>query len=159
MTTANDRGFADMMRGLRMSLAEARIALRSANDDMAVTKALAESRVIEEVGGEKALGANAEARERALTLALAQSASYQAGLQRLREMEARVERLQAEVDAVRDARRESEWRVRERLAQVLEMGSLEITGAEPTERAAFDAVVDNAIVDRVTEQAAASLIA
>jgi hypothetical protein len=55
----------------RQQLAEARIGLRLAQDVYDLVKAQAAQRIIEAAGGAKHMGANAEDRERALTIALA----------------------------------------------------------------------------------------
>ena len=55
---------------LRSELADARIERREAQDSYDDAKAQAEQRVIDAAGGAKRLGANAEDRARAVTLAL-----------------------------------------------------------------------------------------
>lgn len=98
---------------LRADLANARIALREAKDHYETTRAICELAV-------QTTGKNAEDRKRELTVALADDPRHTRALSRLRACETQLDRIQAEIDAAEDARREREWAIRERLANSLE---------------------------------------
>ena len=104
----------------RQRLAAARIALRDAQDHHDLTKAQAEQRIIEAAGGAKNLGANAEDRSRAVTLALADDPAYCAALAAFREAQAEVDRVQADVDDAIDQRRKLDRQSRDRASAALE---------------------------------------
>lgn len=104
----------------RQRLAAARIALRDAQDHHDLAKAQAEQRIIEAAGGAKNLGANAEDRTRAMTLALADDPAYCAALAALREAQAEVDRMQADVDDAIDQRRKLDRQSRDRASAALE---------------------------------------
>ena len=128
----------------RTQLAEARIALRDAEDVHRYAQADAEARVIAAAGDPKQLGANAEERARALLLALKDDALFQAARVNLRRCQADVDRLQAQLDDEIDVRRKADRDSRDRLSAVLERLSIrrdEATDAvtvlaTPTQRAA-----------------------
>lgn len=103
----------------RTQLATAKIALRAAQDHYDLTKAQAEQRSIEAAGGIKNLGANAEDRTRALTLALAQDAAYTESLTVLRQAQAAVDRWQADVDDAIDQRRTLDRESRDRASAAI----------------------------------------
>jgi hypothetical protein len=134
----------DRIQDVRTRLTETRITAREAREDFATTRAMAETRIIEKVGGEKALGANAEARERALLPALRSDDDYIGCLAAVRELEATAERLEAELEGLRDERREREWAVRLRLVQALERRGALGDGANGTDPddTSFDDVGD-----------------
>lgn len=69
-----------MLSIARLNQARAAIRLAEAESALVLAKAQAEARVIEAAGGEKELGSNAEARQRALTIALAADPEYQAAV-------------------------------------------------------------------------------
>lgn len=104
----------------RQQLAAARIALRNAQDHHDLTKTQAEQRIIEAAGGAKNLGANAEDRSRAATLALADDPTYCAALAAFREAQAEVDRVQAEVDDAIDRRRKLDRQSRDRASAAIE---------------------------------------
>ena len=108
----------------RTHLATARIALRAAQDHYDVTRAQAEQRIIEAAGGTKNLGANAEDQTRALTIALAEDAAYTESLTVLRQAQAKVDRLQAEVDDTIDQRRTLDRASRDRASAAIEQLAL-----------------------------------
>jgi hypothetical protein len=121
----------------RQRLAVARIALREVQDHYELIKAQAEQRIIEAAGGTKNLGANAEDRTRALTLALAQDSDHAAALTLLRQAQAEVDRLQAEVDDAIDQRRKLDRASRDRASAAIETLAL-----LPTERVPLALVAD-----------------
>ena len=123
---------------VRTDLAEARIALRDAQDAYDETKALVEQRIVAAAGGAKELGANAEERARALTLAVQQDSDYIRALAVVREAQAAVDRLQANVDDAIDRRRSEERRSRDRLSAALE--GLGAAKSDPAERAIADRI-------------------
>lgn len=104
------------MLELRQQLAEARINLRSARDRFELTKALCEQRAI--VAG-RADGKNAEERSRNLTVALANDGDYGNALMELREAEAAVARIEAQIAEQEYELRVREVAARERLAEAL----------------------------------------
>ena len=104
----------------RQRLAAARIALRDAQDHHDLTRAQAEQRIIEAAGGTKNLGANAEDRSRAVTLALADDPAYCAALAAFREAQAEVDRVQADVDDAIDQRRKFDRASRDRASAAIE---------------------------------------
>lgn len=97
--------------------------LRSAVDGERAARLLAEREVIEAVGGAKGLGSNEAERERALGLALLAHPFYQQTLAALREAQRERDRAVAALESARDARRERELVVRERIAAALERGA------------------------------------
>ena len=103
----------------RTQLATAKIALRAAQDHYDLTKAQAEQRSIDAAGGSKHLGANTDDRTRALTLALAQDTAYRESLTVLRQAQATVDRLQAEVDDAIDQRRKLDRDSRDRASDAI----------------------------------------
>ena len=121
----------------RQRLAAARIALRDAQDHHDLTKAQAEQRIIEAAGGAKNLGVNAEDRSRALTLALAEDHAYTEGLTLLRQAQADVDRLQADVDDAIDQRRKLDRASRDRASAAIETLAL-----LPAERVPLSLVED-----------------
>lgn len=100
---------------LRIALAEAKIALRQAKDAHDISKAIAETNAIE--GGVN--GKNAEERTRNLTVALLEDNAYSNVLILLRDAEAKVDRLTAQIAVEEDAVRLNEARIREKLADAL----------------------------------------
>ena len=113
---------------IRLELADRRATLRLHEDALDFARALAETTIIAAAGagdlaaGEKALGSNQAARDRALELALGADTTYQAFHAEVRGCQHRVERLQAEVDGARDLRRDQELEVRRRLIELAESG-------------------------------------
>ena len=151
---------------VRRDLVAARIALRNASDELASARAAAEQRAIDaavaaaragangkEVDPEKALGGNERARERALTLALADDRDYQAVRLRVRALEEAVDLLEAELEDARDVRREREWEIRARLADALDNRGVQSDHAEasPEDDVAFDDAADEAVVEEAGE--------
>ena len=152
---------------VRRDLVAARIALRNASDELASARAAAEQRAIDaavataragangkkEVDPEKALGANERARERALTLALADDRDYQAVRLRVRGLEEAVDLLEAELEDARDVRREREWEIRARLAEALDGRGVQSDHAEasPEDDVAFDDAAEEAVVEEAGE--------
>ncbi len=123
----------------RQRLAAARIALREVQDHYELINAQAEQRIIDAAGGAKNLGANAEDRTRALTLALAQDRDHAAALTLLRQAQAEADRLQAEVDDAIDQRRKLDRASRDRASAAIETLAL-----LPAERAPLALVADPA---------------
>lgn len=101
---------------LRLDLAAARITLRQAKDELETAKAIAETTMIHNGA---AGGKNAEERARALIVALEGSTLYRDALSYLRESEALIDQLQAEIANEEDRMRADELRVREKLADAL----------------------------------------
>ena len=103
---------------LRYQLADARSALRAAQDEHDRIKAQAEQHTIDSAGA--ALGTNDKARDRALKLALDADPVYLAARQELRHQQARVDCLQAAVDDQINERRRADRDSRDRLTNALE---------------------------------------
>jgi hypothetical protein len=142
---------------LRKRVAALQIGVREAREDLVLVKAQGESRAIEAAGGEKQLGANAEARERALLIALAADEDYQRLTNVLRALERGATQLEAELEGERDIRREIEWGIRARLAAALdgrgihpENGHGEIADDQP--EADFEAAADAEAGDRLVAE-------
>ena len=76
--------------------------LAAAELDLALTGAQAENRAIEAAGGEKALGVNADARRRALLIALDEDKAYQEVHARHVHLLGNVRLAQAAIDALKD---------------------------------------------------------
>jgi hypothetical protein len=108
----------------RAQLAAARIALRAQQDHHERITAEAEQRSIDAAGGAKNLGANAEDRTRALTLALFEDHDYTESLMWLRAAQAEVDRLQAEIDDLIDQRRTLDRESRDRASAAIEQLAL-----------------------------------
>ena len=104
----------------RQQLAEARIALRRAQDMYDVVQAQAAQRITEAAGGPKGLGINSEDRERALTIALAADEETMIAQGTVRDYQAHVDRAQAQVDDEIDLRRMLDRASRDRLSTALE---------------------------------------
>lgn len=102
---------------LRLALAEAKIALRQAKDAHDVSRAIAEAAAIERLNGNA--GRNEAERARNLTIELLHDDAYSNVLVLLRDCEARVDRLHAEIAVADDQIRADELRVREKLADAL----------------------------------------
>lgn len=102
---------------LRIALAETRIALRQAKDAHEVSKAIAELSAAERLNGN--LGKNEAERTRNLTVALLEDNAYSNVLILLRDCEAKVDRLAAQIAVEEDAIRLNEARIREKLADAL----------------------------------------
>lgn len=105
------------LSNLRIALAEAKIALRPAKDYETIARAIAEQAAIERLNG--SAGKNEAERARNLTLALVDDNYYQNALTALRDAEAKVDRLTAEIAVEEDAIRLNEARIREKLADAL----------------------------------------
>lgn len=126
---------------LRIQLAEARIALSKARDTEKIARAAAEHHAIASLNG--SAGRNAEERERNLILALDKDEEYQRMLSMLRQREAAVERLEAQLEAARDVRRADEWRIRAKLADALWRNGVQSDEADPAGDAAWDDTSDS----------------
>ncbi len=109
-----------MSTSLRIQLAEARSALRDAQDRYDLVKAQAEQRIIEDAGGSKALGSNEDERKRALLLALEADEAYTNAHSTLRYTQAMVDLLQAKLDEQIEVRRSADRASRDRLSAALE---------------------------------------
>lgn len=105
------------LANLRIALAEAKIALRAAKDYETIARAIAEQAAIGELNG--SAGKNEAERARNLTIALYNDNYYQNSLTALRDAEAKVERLNAEIAVAEDEVRANEARIREKLADAL----------------------------------------
>jgi hypothetical protein len=101
---------------LRTDLAAARVALRQAKDAHEIMRAVAETDAIERGVAD---GKNADERARKLTVALLYHDGYNGSITYLRDREADVDRLQAEIAIEEDRLRAEELRVREKLADAL----------------------------------------
>jgi hypothetical protein len=112
---------------LRTDLAAARITLRQAKDELETAKAIAEQNYIMTLGGN--VGKNSEERERNLIIGLSGSSLYRDALSYLRESEASIDQLQAEIAIEEDRLRAEELRVREKLADAL-LGRRESTATD-----------------------------
>lgn len=125
---------------LRLQLAAVRDQLRQAKDILTLTQAEAEQRAIDRVAG--SYGKNEAERARFLMLELARDLDYRGALTAMRCAEAEVDRLEALLEAAKDARRVDEWAIRARLADAL------LTAQVPSDRAdlsgdgAFDDTAD-----------------
>lgn len=108
----------------RAQLAAARIALRAQQDHHERITAEAEQRIIDAAGGSKHLGPNTEDRARALTIALTNDATYTESLMWVRNAQAEVDRLQAEVDDLIDQRRKLDRASRDRASAAIEQLAL-----------------------------------
>ena len=109
---------------IRQQLAEARIGLRLAQDVYDVVKAQAAQRIIDAAGGAKNMGANADDRDRALTIALAADEECMIAQGTTRDYQAQVDRAQAHVDDEIDLRRMLDRASRDRLSTALEAVSI-----------------------------------
>ncbi len=89
-----------------------------------LAKAQAAQRIIEAAGGSKALGLNAEDRDRALIIALAADEECMTAESTARTYQAQVDRLQAQVDDEIDLRRTQDRASRDRLSTALEAVSI-----------------------------------
>ena len=89
----------------------------------ATARLLAEHETITAAGGAKGLGSNEAERERALGLALLAHSFYQQTLAALREAQAARDLAAAALESAKDARRDRELAVRERIAAILERGA------------------------------------
>ncbi len=160
MVTSNGRTIAT----IRRELTSARIALRNLADELAQAKARAEQQAIDAAGGEKALGGNAEARERALILALADDGDYQAVVKRNKALLEVADYLECDLEDAKDRRREREWEVRLRLAEALEARGVQSDHEHAQDDIAFDDAADHAstepdLFDRVVAECDAELAA
>lgn len=100
----------------RRALVTAKEALRAAKENHATLTAICEQRAVE--GG--ATGKNAEERERALLIALDQDRQYLSSRDRLDSAEYEADRIQAEIDILKDERTARELACRERANEVLD---------------------------------------
>ena len=107
------------LKTLRLDLARAKARLRTATAYLKDTQAFSEQAVIDAAGGPKALGANAEDRQRALTIALATDVTYQDALKTVHELEYQVDGIEALIADAVDERRRQEMTVRDKLADAL----------------------------------------
>jgi len=112
---------------LRQQLVEQRAEQRIIKQEMDRIEALATL---------SAVGKNAEERKANLTLTLAGDPAYQDYWQKCHVCQTNIERLEAQIEDVRDQRREHEWVIRERLVKALERRGLAGDG--------FDEVGDEA---------------
>ena len=126
------------MQELRLAVADARSALRTAKDNHELAKAEAEQRAIDSGVN----GKNETERTRNLTLALAQDRLYQEAHLQLRQWEAEVERREALLEAACDDRRNTEWQIRARLADALFRAGVQTDHADATGDGAFDDTAD-----------------
>jgi biopolymer transport protein ExbD len=95
---------------LRQRLADAQITLRTAKDVHETTRAIHEQAAIDcgDAGGK-----NAEERARSLTIALDQNTTYLGVLDELRDAEATVDRLKAEIAIAEDDRQLERMRIQD----------------------------------------------
>lgn len=130
------------MLELRLQLAQARANLRSAKDTHELAKAEAEQRAIDAGCN----GKNAEERARSLLLAISKDDAYLTTLAQLRHLEREVDRLDAQLEGARDARRYDEWTIRARLADALLRAGVQSDGDDPSGDGAFDDYADDRAV-------------
>lgn len=147
------------LAALRRGLADARHELRQAQDRLQTVRAQAEQRAVDAAGGDKALGANEQARARALVIALDGDPDYGQALAGLRDAESLIDHLEAEIEIARDERREREWRVRGRLVDALERQPA-ATDDRPDPRAehAFDGAATERLTHLATARAGSSFV-
>jgi len=119
--------------------------LRDARDVLGTSRARIEQAAIDQAGGTRSLGANDDDRQRKLALVLAGDETYRHHLLRVRHLEAQLDTLNADLAAINDERRATEWAIRSQLAQVL--------GHATIDQPADDAVQDQ-LVDLETERRA-----
>lgn len=93
---------------LRLRAAEHRHQLRVTEDGLTILRAREEQRIIDEAGGESALGPNEAARKRQLTIRLAESPDYPPMLEAVRALQHVTEHLEAQIEIQRDLRRHEE---------------------------------------------------
>jgi hypothetical protein len=96
---------------LRLELVDVRVAASIVKDQLDWYEAAIAANVT---------GKNAEERKNALVLALGSHDEYQGCYGKHRLLAVRQERLEAEIENARDARREYEWSIRLRLVEALE---------------------------------------
>ncbi len=147
----------------RRRLVETRIALRNSTDAFESAKAAAEQRAIDAAAAadpekarkdpDKLLGGNEQARTRALVLALDKDSEYQAALRVLRALQATAERIEAELETLRDERRAEEWQIRARLAEALDRRGAQSDREDPGGDGAWDDAADQVILERAAEEA------
>ena len=137
------------LAGCRRRLAAAEIALRAAKDAEVLERAEAEALAIAALNG--SAGKNDDERKRNLTIALRRSLPYQEVLAALRDAEADLTSVQAELEVATDQRRAEEWRVRYLLVQAL--FESQVTSDQPGDDSSFDDVATEAATRAV--QAAA----
>lgn len=143
------------MHPLLSDLTNARRRLRAAEDDVEhvepfhkLALARATQRAIDAAGGEKGIGSNAEARNRALTIALADDAEYQERFTDYSGCLTRAAEARLAVAVAEDARREWEWQVRERTASAIEAlaaGHMASNSDTPTDWHSVDDATDAAM--------------
>lgn len=106
---------------LRTTLVEARLTLRRITDLHKRAQAEREVAIITGMyGGEiKNMGANKEDRDRQMILDLSADEEYQAVSGELYLAAEKVMRLEAELDALLDVRRDREWAIRDHIADAL----------------------------------------
>lgn len=144
---------ASKLADLRRSLVETRTKLREAQAALPVARARAERRAIEAAGGdEKALGSNESARNRALTIALADDAEYQAALALVRGLESGIDGIERDIEIARDERREREWTIRERLIAALDGRGIAVEEPTNDNGGAFDDVATESVTQQTIDQ-------
>lgn len=104
--------------------AQARALLQAAEDYYQAVKAHAETRATDNAVAMGTLGKNAEDRARALVVALDRDADHRLALKGLRERQADLWRLDAEIEVTSALRRDRELAARERLIELMERGQL-----------------------------------
>lgn len=106
---------------VRTELVELKYTLRLAQDAFALKKAEAEARVIaRHADGIKGFGANEADRARNLLIAIEKEPDFVRSRDELRIAQRRVETAEAELETMRDLRREREYQQRDRLIEALE---------------------------------------
>jgi hypothetical protein len=114
-------GIAAELGRLRHALVEARLALRRTTENHKRVQAEREVAIIAgQYGGEpRNMGANQADRDRQMILDLSADGEYQAAAEALFDASADVLRLEAELDALLDVRRDREWYIRDHIADAL----------------------------------------
>ena len=162
---------ASNLADLRRSLVETRTRLREAQAALPAARARAERRAIDaavaaaqaaqaangngkekEIDPDKALGGNDKARERALVIVLADDQQYQAALSLIRGLEAGVDGIERDIEIERDARREREWAIRERLVAALDERGIAVEEATTDDGGVFDDVATEFATEQIVDQ-------
>lgn len=123
---------ADTLADVRRKLTEARSELRLAQDDWHAARLRAELALGDKVEWDtKRLGTNAEDRKRAFDAAVEGDEDCMNARAALRSFESHVGYLEAELDCLLDTRREREWAVRLRFADLMEGGQTSEIAPDP----------------------------
>jgi hypothetical protein len=128
------------MLNLRLKIADLHSLLRETKQAMD----LAEARITGTITGK-----NAEERKANLTIALATDQEHRTLCYNYEQTTTRLERCEAELEGLKDERREREWTIRARLADALISRGVQSDSDDPTGDGAFDDVGDQVSYDVV----------